>query len=182
MRKVLKILHTIAACGLIGALACYMILLLFAPQGTPAAYADLRQSIAAVSSYLLFPSLALAVISGLIAMAAHRPFLNKRWVWAKAASGILMFKGVMTVVGAKADHAAIVAQRIAAGEAPNELLETAIAYEWYALWAVMALSVANVVVGVWRPRRKVRPRPDLAQIDQPAPSSAADGEPVRPAA
>ena len=45
MRKTLKILHTIAGGGLVGGLACYMLLLLAAPQDTPAAYADLRQSI-----------------------------------------------------------------------------------------------------------------------------------------
>ena len=77
LRKVLKILHTLAAAGLIGGLGSYMILLVFAPQETPAAYADLRQSIALVSDYVLIPSLAVALVSGLLAMAFHTPFMDK---------------------------------------------------------------------------------------------------------
>ena len=96
-----------------------MVLLALAPQDSPAAYADLRQSIAAISDYVLLPSLAIALISGLFSMAVHRPFLDKGWVWIKAALGILMFKGVLTIIGAKADHAAAVARQIADG-APAE--------------------------------------------------------------
>jgi hypothetical protein len=35
MRKTIKILHSLASCGLIGGLAAYMIVLLWAPQATP---------------------------------------------------------------------------------------------------------------------------------------------------
>ena len=152
MRKVLKILHTVAAAGLIGGLGGYMILLVAAPQDTPAAYADLRQSIAALGNWLLLPSLAVALVSGLFSMAAHRPFLDRGWTWLKALTGILMFKGVLTIIGAHADYAAALSRRIAEGEPAAELLERALAYEWYTLIAVMALSVGNVVLGVWRPR------------------------------
>jgi hypothetical protein len=152
MRQTLKILHTLTACGLIGGLGCYMVLLVMAPQETPAAYADLRQAIAAISNYLLLPSLALALVSGLLTMVAHRPFLDQGWAWLKAAMGLLMFKGVLTIVGAKADYAAVVTRKIANGEPVNGTLEAALAHEWATLGLVMALSIANVVLGVWRPR------------------------------
>lgn len=160
MRKFLKILHTLAACGLIGGLSGYMILLLAAPQENPAAYADLRASIAVLSNYLLLPSLAVALVSGILSMVVHGPFLRMRWAWVKAASGILMFKGVLTIIGAKADYAAVAAEQIAQGTATAEVLDKALAYEWFTLWVVMALSIANVVLGVWRPRFKksVHPR------------------------
>ncbi len=158
LRKVLKILHTISACGLIGGLGCYMLLLVYAPQATPAAYADLRESIALVSDFILVPSLGIALVSGLFAMAFHMPFMDKGWAWAKTAMGILMFKGVLTVVGAKADYAAGVSRKIADGEPVKGVLEDALAYEWSTLWIVMALSLANVVLGVWRPRF-ARPAP-----------------------
>ena len=61
--KTLKFLHTLAACGIIGGIGCHMILLIFAPQGTPAAYADMRQSISAISNYVLVPSLAIVLVS-----------------------------------------------------------------------------------------------------------------------
>lgn len=168
MRKTLKILHTLAACGLIGGLAAYMLLLLAAPQGAPADYAALRVSIAAISDYILLPSLAVALVSGLLSMAVHRPFQEKRWAWFKAALGILMFKGVLTVVGTKADTAARLAAEIAAGDAAPEVLASAMAYEWETLWTVMALSVLNVVLGVWRPRLKPRPAVEGPRADRPA--------------
>jgi hypothetical protein len=58
---------------------CYMALLVMAPQETAAAYADLRQAIAVISNYLLLPSLAIALISGLLAM--HRSFQDQGWAW-----------------------------------------------------------------------------------------------------
>jgi hypothetical protein len=151
-RKTLKILHTLATAGIVGGLAAYMILLVTAPQDTPQAYADLRASIAALSNYLLLPSLAVVLVSGLFAMVVHSPYLDKGWVWLKAGSGILMFKGVLTIIGAKADYAASVSARIAEGEEAAAVLERALAYEWTTLWIMLALSVANVVLGVWRPK------------------------------
>jgi len=108
MRKFLKILHTLSACGLTGGLVCYMLLLIVAPQETPAAYADLRQSIPALSTYVLLPSLAIAPMSGQLSMAAHHPFLDKGWVWAKA------------------DYAATVSRQIAHGGAASDALDAAL--------------------------------------------------------
>lgn len=152
MRKVLKVMHTLTSCGLIGGLGCYMILLVFAPQDTPVAYAEMRQTIAAISNYVLVPSLAIVLVSGLLAMIVHQPFLDKGWVLIKAAMGLLMFKGVLAIVGSLADYAAIVSRKIANGEAAETVLDAAISHEWATLWVVMALSIANVVLGVWRPR------------------------------
>jgi len=186
MRKALKILHTLAACGLIGGLGCYMVLLVAAPQDTPEAYADLRQAISAISNYLLLPSLAIALVTGLFSMAVHKPFMDKAWAWLKAATGILMFKGVLTIVGAKADHAAAVARRIEEGEPAADVLAAALVYEWYALAAVMALSVANVVLGVWRPRLSRKPQSRLQAAAEASPAAdtavAPAGERARPAA
>ncbi len=156
--KTLKFLHTLAACGIIGGIGCHMILLIFAPQETPAAYADMRQSISAISNYVLVPSLAIVLISGLLSMAVHTPFLNRGWAWLKAGMGFFMFKAVLTIVGVTANQAADIAQRIEEGEPAEALLQAAIFNEWAFLIFVMILSVANVVLGVWRPRFSRRPR------------------------
>lgn len=171
--KLLKFLHTLSAAGLTGGLGCYMVLLAYAPQDTPAAYADLRQTIAVISNYILIPSLAIALVSGLLAMAAHTPFMEKGWAWVKTAMGLLMFKGVLTVVGAKADHAASVSRKIAEGEEVKVVLEKALAYEWGTLWVVMALTVANIILGVWRPR--------LSRPSKPSPASRVETETPSPA-
>ena len=54
----------------------------------------------AISDWVLLPSLAVALVSGLVSMVVHRPFLDKGWVWIKAGLGILMFKGTLTIVSA----------------------------------------------------------------------------------
>ncbi|MHA7873563.1 MAG: DUF2269 family protein [Hyphococcus sp.] len=176
-RKVLKILHSIAACGLIGGVGCYMLLLVAAPHDTPAAYADLRGAISVISDYVLLPSLMVGIVSGLLSMVVHQPFLDKGWVWIKAATGILMFKGVLTIVSAKAAYAEGVAQKIAAGEAPAGALDSMLALEWWTLVAVMAISIANVVLGVWRPRLMKDSRRSLSRAAAPQPAAGDPGKP-----
>ncbi len=186
MRRVLKILHTIASGGLVGGVLAYMVLLTVATPQTPATYADLREAVAILSNWVLLPSLGIALVSGLLSMVVHRPFLDKGWVWFKAALGILMFKGVLTIVSAKANYAAAIAQKMAAGEAPSDALEVALAYEWATLGAVLAISVANIVLGVWRPRFKQmshsRARPAPKAVPANAEAVPLGDEPVRPAA
>ncbi|MEL6388358.1 MAG: DUF2269 family protein [Pseudomonadota bacterium] len=151
-RKTVKILHTVAAAGLIGGLGSYMILLAVGTPSDLGGYASLRQSISAISDYVLLPSLFVGLVSGLLSMVVHTPFLDRGWVWIKALLGILMFKGVLTIVNAKANYAASMSAKIAAGEAPAGALDELLVLEWWTLVAVMAISVVNVVLGVWRPK------------------------------
>lgn len=152
MRKTLKIFHIMASSGIIGALLGYGILLLYAPQDTAHRYADMRISIEALCDYVLLPSLAVALITGLLAMAVHHPFQELRWVWVKALLGLSMFESTLAIIQSKADYAAKLAAKIAVGEADAAALATALSTEWSSLAAIMALSIANVVLGVWRPR------------------------------
>ncbi len=151
MRKTLKFFHTLASCGLIGALAGYGIILAFAPQDTPARYADIRHTIDVLCDYVLMPSLAVALVTGLLAMAVHRPFQELRWVWIKALLGIGMFEATLAVIQSKADYAAKISAKMVTGEAGPDALDVALASEWTSLGAIMALSIANIVLGVWRP-------------------------------
>ena len=151
MRKATKILHTLASCGLIGALMGYIVILLAAPQDTPLAYSNARASIAALCNYLLLPSLAIALMSGLLSMVVHPPFREVRWAWLKALLGLSMFEATLGIIGSKASAAASLSARIAAGEAEQKALADTISSEWGALAAIMLLSLANVVVGIWRP-------------------------------
>lgn len=152
IRKTLKIFHTLASSGMIGALVAYMLILVYAPQDTPRAYADIRQTISVICNYLLLPSMALALVSGLLAMAVHRPFQEMRWVWVKAVLGLSVFEATLGIVQAKANYAASASAKVAAGEAGAEALRAGLANEWMSLGAILTLSVVNVVLGVWRPR------------------------------
>jgi hypothetical protein len=163
MRKTLKFFHTIASCGLLGGFAAYAVVLIAAPQATAGEYADMRATIAAIAGYLLIPSLAVALVTGLLAMAVHRPFQELRWAWVKALLGISTFEATLGIVQSKANTAAALAEKIANGEPEVQALATAIGYEWHALGVITALAGANVVLGVWRPSLKRRRRPQAAE-------------------
>jgi len=156
MRRTLKFLHTVAACGLVGAFLAYLIVLAFAPQGTPLAYAQMRQTVGAISNWLLLPSMAVALISGLLAMMVHKPFAELRWVWAKAVLGLSLFEATLAIIGSKATSAAEEAERIVRGESDAAALASIVANEWPTLYVLLALSAAQIALGVWRPRLGAR--------------------------
>lgn len=158
MRKAVKFLHTVGSCGLLGALLGYIVLLLAAPQETASDYAHLRRSISAICNYLLIPSLAVALVTGLLSMAVHRPFQERRWAWIKLLMGLAMFEATLAVVQSKANYAATLAEKAAQGDPQSTLLVEALRYEWHSLAVISALSVANIVLGVWRPSLKRRIR------------------------
>jgi len=153
-RRILKILHELGAIGLTGALAAYMILLATAPDDSLAEYAAVRRGIEAISGWLLVPSLMLTLVTGLLAIAAYSPFQNAWWVWIKAALGFPMFEGTLITIDATAQHAAALSARAVAGEADPALMADLLAAEWRSLWLILALSIAQTVIGVWRPRMR----------------------------
>ncbi|MFN3891784.1 MAG: DUF2269 family protein [Beijerinckiaceae bacterium] len=163
MRKTIKIFHSLASCGLVGGLAAYMIVLLWAPQATAAQVADMRATIAALSNYILVPSLGVALVTGLVAMMVQRAFQGMRWVWVKAVLGLAMFEATLAVIQGKANFGLETARKVAEGTETVEALEAALSSEWTALSAIMALSLAQVILGVWRPALKKRPGPAPAR-------------------
>ena len=160
-RQWVKILHSLSATGLLGALAAYLVLLSTAPPPESLAeYAVIREGIAAIAKFLLLPSLAIVLISGLLAMAVHTPFLERKWVWIKAVLGIAMFEGTLGGVQAPAQEAAKIVAK-AATEPLNEVaLNDLMRHEWGALLVIIVLSVANVVLAIWRPALRARRIPD----------------------
>ena len=152
LRKSLKILHEVGSAGVLGAFATCIVLVAKVPTQTAAAYAVLRQCVAAVSQWLLVPSLALVLISGLLAIAATDAYKDAGWVWVKALLGISLFEGTLLTVVAGARQAAALAAEAASGRGDPGDLSRVLHAEWNGLWLLLLLSVANVVLAVWRPR------------------------------
>ena len=69
----------------------------------------------------------------------------------KALLGLSMFEATLAIIQSKANYAAKISAKIASGEASPDALTASIATEWYSLGAIMALSIANIVLGIWRP-------------------------------
>jgi hypothetical protein len=156
MRQLMKFVHTVSSAGIVGGLAAYALILLYAPQETPQAYAEMRQTISAICNYMILPALGISLVTGLLAMAVHRPFQELRWVWVKALLGISMFEATLAIIQAKGSDAARISAKIAAGEPLQQDLALTIASEWTTLFAILAISLANYVLGVWRPSLAMR--------------------------
>ena len=100
--------------------------------------------------------------TGLLAMVVHRPYLDARWAWLKAALGLAMFEGTLGGIQAPAERGAALSARAAAGEVDPGALVAMINDEWNAMWLILALSLANVGIAIWTPRLKRRRQPAAA--------------------
>ena len=150
MRKLLKFLHTLGSCGLIGGLLVYMIVLGLVPQDTPADFVGARRIIGLLGTYILLPSMGACLATGLMSISVHRPFQELRWVWVKAALGIGMFEGTLGLQS-KASHAVGLSEALVEGKTTAAAVAAELSSEWYLLAAIMTLAIANIVLGVWRP-------------------------------
>lgn len=163
MKRTLKFLHSISGTGVIGALAAMILLLTITPDPTSIEeYAVMRQGIEQIARYLLFPSLGVVLVTGLLSMAVHRPFQNAGWALMKLGLGIIMFEGTLFAVRGPARRAAEESQRALNGEIDPATLHALVQGEWGSLWVIMAVAVANVALAVWRPRFSRKPKPEPA--------------------
>jgi hypothetical protein len=148
LRRFLKFLHTMGAVGLMGSLACLLVLAKMAPPpASLAGYALIRAAMADIASYLVLPSLVLTLIPGMLALGVTRAFHDAGWVWAKAATGILIFAGGLHALAPIQEEA-----RLSAEAARAQDLAGVEHGEIVTLWVLLFVSTANVVLGVWRPR------------------------------
>ena len=148
----MKFLHTVGSFGLVGGMVSFMILLNAAPAVGSAEYASLRVGLDLLSSYLILPSMAVVLLSGILAMAIHFPFQNAGWVWLKAVTGILFFEATLASFDAPAARAAVATQLALAGEISQAELTARINDRWGAWWVLLALAGMNVILAIWRPR------------------------------
>lgn len=149
MSRLLKFLHTVGAAGLTGAIAAMAVVLTLGPATAGADFAVLA-ALAKIAAWVIGPSLLITVGTGLLAMAATQGFQDAGWVWVKAATGILVLEGGLHAIGPIQEEAKRGAGALAAGDPAStaRLLEV----EANTLWVLLAVSIANIALGVWRPR------------------------------
>lgn len=153
LRKPAKLLHELGSIGVTGSFAAIIVLFTTAPKQSLDTFAVVNQSIATLAKYLLVPSLALVVISGLVAMMLNSGYLEAAWVWVKALLGISMFEGTLLTVVASARRAAELSALAAAAKQiePAELAQV-VRTEAGGLWLLSALCLLNIALAVWRPK------------------------------
>lgn len=143
IRRTLKILHELGSIGLMGAVLAWLVLL-GSSDLRGEAVVELRTQILRLGSLLLLPSMVLCVLSGLLAIAATRNYLEAGWAWLKALLGLSLFEASLMLTG-RAQEALELARRSGAAAVLGRP-------ERGILWVLLAISVLNVVLGVWRPR------------------------------
>src|SRR6201996_111138 len=123
MRRLMKFLHTIGAVGLMGAMACLIVLLGFVPKpDSLSEYVLITSAMSGVVTWVFFPSLALTLIAGLLAIAVNRAYHSAGWAWAKLASGILVFEwGFTAILGPLQEEAKLSARALTGGVDVSEL-------------------------------------------------------------
>ncbi len=154
------------AVGLMGAMACLLVLLsLTPPRESLAGYALMRGAMGAVATWIFLPSLALTLVAGLLAVALHRGFLEAGWAWVKLATGVLVFEGGFVGIQGPMQEEARRSAAALAGQIDPATLTGALAAERNTLWVLLAIAILNVVLGIWRPRILRLPR---AEPSRPA--------------
>ena len=182
MRKLLKFLHTLGAIGFAGAIAAQLVLVSIPPEPADlAGYALMREGIAAISKWVLFPSMAAVVVSGLLAMAFNPAYHDVFWAWVKLLFGISVFEGTLVGIHGPVMREAAKAAEALAGKIPVSELGHSMHNESGAMLTIFAVAMLNVVLGVWRPKSlwgrqtSVDPGAEL-----PAPSGDAVPDSTRP--
>lgn len=154
MRKTLKVLHLLAAAGFVGAF-CVALTAVFDAPGSAQSAAAVHQLLALAMRWIVLPSLAVLALTGLLAIAVHRPFIDAGWVWIKALVGMTAAGVVLINTLPALDQAAAAAA--AASDASIGSLEPLLRTERMSFAINLALAAIATVLGVWRPRLSRRP-------------------------
>ncbi len=153
MRRWMKFLHTMGAIGLMGAMACLLVLLNLTPAPSSLSnYAMMRAAMGGIATWVFLPSIALTLVAGLLAIAVNRAFHSAGWAWAKLATGILIFEWGFAGIQGPMQQEAELSARALAGEVDVATLAQSLGAEQGSLWVLLAIATANVVLGIWRPR------------------------------
>ncbi len=153
MRRLLKFLHTLGAIGMTGAMASFLVALIAQPAPMSlAVQAAFMGVMAKIATWIFLPSLVVTLISGLLAMVASPGYLDVGWVWVKAATGILLFESGFTRVAGPIQEAGRTSAAALAGKVDPGTVALAYGAERNTLWILLAIALANVALGVWRPK------------------------------
>jgi hypothetical protein len=147
LRRATKFLHEIASIGFGGGLAVCLLINLTAKPALPAEFMAARHLYASIAQYIVIPSMAIVVVSGLIALAATRGFIDSGWAWVKALLGLSVFEATLVIVGSSRRET-----ELALVVSDTSMIDAMLRSERNTLLLLIAVTVVNVVLAVWRPR------------------------------
>lgn len=180
--RAVKIAHTLSAAGMTGAVLVHLSLLVGAPDAatSPAAYAGLRGAIAITNQWVLLPSLAICIFTGIVSMLVVPAYRGARWAWVKALFGISVFEGTLVGVQGPAVRAAEASAAARDGTLDPDTLAALVRGEWGTLWVILVLLVLNYVLGIWRPALMHPLEREARALERRGPADEARAEPETP--
>jgi hypothetical protein len=160
--KWLRWLH-LASVGLTaGSMLMLLVLADVVDPVSPISFGAVRQAISAASAQVLIPALLVMLVSGFLLLVARPRLIDARWVWAKAALGVLIagisflhvYPMTHRATGYAVQSAAGSVIQAAAPAAAASLapLDAALAAERRGRWLNLGLVLLATAVAVWRPR------------------------------
>jgi hypothetical protein len=161
--NLMKVLHLASVASFGGALLVTFYLADDAQQVQPGGFAAIRQVVAAIGETIVLPSLIVLLLSGFLLLIARPALISARWVWAKAAIGVVIGAVAIFVVQPAARLASAIANEAAIGTPALAPLQRALDAEQFGTSTNLALLLVAVSLAVWRPR-----------LGKPAPSTVSD--------
>ena len=147
LRRVAKFLHEVASIGFGGGLAVCLLINLTAKRALHEEFLAARHVYASIAQYIVIPSMVIVVASGLIALAATRGFMDSGWAWVKALLGLSVFEATLVTVGSSRHDV-----ELALAASDPGVLDALLRSERNTLILLIAVTIVNVVLAVWRPR------------------------------
>ena len=151
-KNLLKLLHYASLVGVAGGIVVVLILVDTIDATSPSGVASVHATIGLICNALIVPSLIVLLLTGMLLVVARPQLISARWVWAKAVLGLLVALNVLFGFLPLVNALAAMSATGALGDAPPGPIDSTVATERYASYAILFNLLAAMVVAVWRPR------------------------------
>ena len=149
--RFVKLLHELGSIGTLGSVAVCLLLLAPRAARATAAFAASCDSVWMIVHWVLVPSFVAVILSGLLALVATPPYMDRGWAWLKALLSLSLFEASLMLSSTSREAATLSHQAAAGNDVLPQLAQT-LRTEVGVLWVLFGVSVVNVVLGIWRPR------------------------------
>lgn len=165
MYRVAKLFHLLGLTLFLGSVFGHIVASIGGGEPGSAAFLAARENISLATRYLTLPGLALALVSGL-AMAGKSglPALRQRWLLVHAGLAIAIVATTATIVGPAGQRILAASLAFAHNEPGATLAAILDAKSWEDAFGRinLALALAAIVIGVFKPRLSRRAGPTRA--------------------
>ena len=153
-RKILKFGHTVTGMAFLGAIVVLWVFheYLAAPGDSLAVYTAQRQVMERIASLVLMPSLMLSLLFGIASLTMVKSFHGAPWAWGKLFTTVLMLEGSLMGIQSPIKKEAALAVSALSDESVIAGLALQAEAEQLSLILIGFVAIANVALGVWRPR------------------------------